>query len=419
MGVTSLALAAVATAATNMVLPDFVTTRVNPENPRTEDTAQSRQHQEIANRVSADGRRAAALTARFASSWINIRSGPTTRSSVLHEGRPGDQVEVLDQAPGRDDSYTWYWVRFRDIGVDGWVREDLVALYPSTPGWGDRPGAGNNALPPPDAPVAIDSLPPEPPPIERRTDLQEPIAPVEPAIDTEDRYISPGSYSAEQINYFLEVALGSEFGGASQRIRKWRDDIYIRVNGTPTSEDRQTLNGIVSDLNRILDQSDPNSLNVTVLPPGDRRQANIDIHFAPHTQFRQIEPNYQPGNLGFAWVRWQNDEIYTSRILISTIDVNQRERSHLIREELTQSLGLLRDSYRYPDSIFYQGWTETNAYSVMDEAVISLLYRSDIEPGMDNNRVRRQLSTTVASDNRRSSRPRSNFWKNLGDRFGF
>ena len=48
---------------------------------------------------------------------------------------------------------------------------------------------------------------------------------------------------------------------------------------------------------------------------------------------------------------------------------------------MTQSLGVLMDSSRYPDSIFYSGWTTVTEYSDLDRAVIRLLYDPRIEPG--------------------------------------
>jgi hypothetical protein len=47
---------------------------------------------------------------------------------------------------------------------------------------------------------------------------------------------------------------------------------------------------------------------------------------------------------------------------------------HLLREELTQSLGLINDTYDYPESIFYQGWTETTEYAPIDRELIQMLY---------------------------------------------
>ena len=43
-------------------------------------------------------------------------------------------------------------------------------------------------------------------------------------------------------------------------------------------------------------------------------------------------------------------------------------------EELTQSLGLFNDSYKYPESIYYQGWTTTTEYAPIDVELIEMLY---------------------------------------------
>ena len=116
------------------------------------------------------------------------------------------------------------------------------------------------------------------------------------------------------------------------------------------------------------------------------------MYFVPHGEFSRYEPNYRAGNLGFAYVNWRQDKIYKARILVtSTNDVSQTERSHLIREELTQAMGLLKDSLRYADSIFYQGWTSTTDYSPLDQAVIQMLYSPEIRPGMDGRQVEAAL----------------------------
>jgi hypothetical protein len=47
----------------------------------------------------------------------------------------------------------------------------------------------------------------------------------------------------------------------------------------------------------------------------------------------------------------------------------------LLREELTQSLGLGNDSNKYPDSIFYQDWSTVTSYSKLDIEIIKQHYR--------------------------------------------
>lgn len=187
------------------------------------------------------------------------------------------------------------------------------------------------------------------------------------------------TYTKEEMEYFFEIALGTEYGTSEANIKKWTENIKIMVQGAPTEVDSQTLNQIVDELNGIL-----NGIKLAVVS----QNPNIEIHFLPESDFSLIEPNYVPTNYGFFWVNWSiNGSIYHARILISTDHVTQQERSHLIREELTQSLGLMKDSYRYPDSIFYQGWTEVTRYLPIDSTVIEILYRSEIRPNMTGEEV--------------------------------
>ena len=110
---------------------------------------------------------------------------------------------------------------------------------------------------------------------------------------------------------------------------------------------------------------------------------NVEIYFAPESQFLSIEPNYVPTNLGFFYMWWdQSNAIIKARILIDTARVTQQERQHLLREELTQSLGLARDSWKYPNSIFYQGWTATQQYTPIDRNLVKLLYERQLRPGL-------------------------------------
>lgn len=186
--------------------------------------------------------------------------------------------------------------------------------------------------------------------------------------------------------YFLEIALGSEFGNHRNRIKKWQNKIRIQVHGEPTSSDLQTLKQIIGELNAI-----PGIPEIKL----HDQDANITIYFSPEPKFRKIEKNYRSKNMGFFWAWWDplTYEIYRARILISSTGITQQERNHLIREELTQSLGLMNDSNRYPDSIFYQSWTRTTKYADIDKSVIRLLYRSDIQPGMTTTEIIERLHT--------------------------
>jgi hypothetical protein len=53
----------------------------------------------------------------------------------------------------------------------------------------------------------------------------------------------------------------------------------------------------------------------------------------------------------------------------------------------------MKDSYRYKDSVFYQGWTSVTQYADIDRALIEMLYRPEIRPGMTKSQVLQVLRT--------------------------
>lgn len=66
---------------------------------------------------------------------------------------------------------------------------------------------------------------------------------------------------------------------------------------------------------------------------------------------------------------------------------NEQGQLHLLREELTQSLGLGQDSERYLNSIFQINWTTTSFYSQIDKDIIRLLYHPNMKVGLNENEV--------------------------------
>lgn len=199
-------------------------------------------------------------------------------------------------------------------------------------------------------------------------------APLQPNVTTPST-TPRSSFTAKEIQYFMEVAMGSEYGDGSPRIRKWSGDVRIQSMGKPTAEDLRTLQSVVSEINALTNGQIRLQL-VTSNP-------NLTLRFVPESQFARYEPAYVPVNYGFFATSWDtSNRIYRANVLITTTGVTQKERSHLIREELTQSLGLMRDSYRYANSMFYQPWTDVTQYAEIDKALIQMLYSAQIQPGM-------------------------------------
>jgi len=184
----------------------------------------------------------------------------------------------------------------------------------------------------------------------------------------------PTAYSRAAVDYFVEIAFGAEFGSDSLEIHRWTENLKIAVHGDPNSADLRTLCEVVSDLNDLI-----GTVEVSVVGSGQ----NVDLYFIPEKDFGGLEPGYVPGNSGFFWTWWDaTGSLTKAKVAVSTSIPDQAVRDHLIREEVTQALGLMQDSYDYPDSIFYQDRSEVVSYSDIDEAVIEILYLPEVTPGM-------------------------------------
>jgi Protein of unknown function (DUF2927) len=174
--------------------------------------------------------------------------------------------------------------------------------------------------------------------------------------------------------YFLTIALGSEYGDKVSVVKMWsKPEVTVRIHGN-AGNSKGCLSGVIRDFNAITETTD---LKLT------KEAADIEFYFAPLSKFRSIEPNYVPGNDGYFYVRWSNSSVITSAIvLVRSSGIGERIRCHLIREELTQAMGLMRDSSKYPGSIFYGKYRPApTKYSALDKEVIRMLYSGAVQPG--------------------------------------
>jgi hypothetical protein len=75
--------------------------------------------------------RMAQLTSQQATAQIHVRSQPTTQSNSLGYGATGDTVQLLRLAEG-EGGYSWYYLKFKASGEEGWIRGDFVDASGST-----------------------------------------------------------------------------------------------------------------------------------------------------------------------------------------------------------------------------------------------------------------------------------------------
>ena len=188
--------------------------------------------------------------------------------------------------------------------------------------------------------------------------------PVGPAPDTLDA--TPDL----TVDYFIDLAFGNEYGPTTDAVRKWLDSPTVELIDA-TSDDLLIVDDALDDIRAI----------TGLVPTIVSSNGNIRVFFVKRADFDQIAD--VPTTVEGATVGlWDQDFFLLSATVLVDDATTGQTREHVIREELAQAFGLLRDSWRVPGSIFYRGTSGQTAFSDLDEDVLALLYSGVIRAGM-------------------------------------
>lgn len=185
--------------------------------------------------------------------------------------------------------------------------------------------------------------------------------------------------------YFLEVGFGNEFRPSFDNLRKWTEDIKIFVPDTTYSE-------LMNELEQIIDEINDLSSTIKLQRVYSQSESNYIVFFGnANTYVNQYEgkaANWVTNNYGLFFTYWDDFEIFRGTMYV---DVTRTEgidcQKHLLREELTQSLGLMNDTNGYENSVFHQQFTCTNQYAEIDKVLIDYILRAELKPGMTREEV--------------------------------
>lgn len=160
-------------------------------------------------------------------------------------------------------------------------------------------------------------------------------------------------------------------------LTRWEDSIRLYVGGHPTRADLEELDDFLLEL----------ALRVPLLPNITRTnreaEADITIYYVPLSSVGSYVRNYVEGNWGyFNFFHNGAYQRYKGLIAIATDVTNQRQRNHIMREELVGVLALGNDHELYEDSIVYQPWTEVQDLSEVDWLMLNMIYSPYVSCGM-------------------------------------
>ena len=188
-----------------------------------------------------------------------------------------------------------------------------------------------------------------------------------PSVDVED-----------VIRYFNEVCLDAEFSNAGnpQLLQKWNRVIRYSLQGDYTDEDLAVLKGFVDWLNSIPGFPGMEQIDDSML-------ANMRIHFCTQQQLVDILGSNFYGMDGGVTFWYTGDNAIYDAVICYRKDMGQYVRNSVILEEIYNGLGPVQDTRLREDSIIYQGYSEPQALTEIDELILKLLYHPEMRCGMD------------------------------------
>jgi len=175
-------------------------------------------------------------------------------------------------------------------------------------------------------------------------------------------------FSNEELQYFYEIAYNTERNifdkkKNKKRLQFWIKDLTIKLHGDYTKNDSLEIVRIIDELNLLM-----NDISIRFVDSKN----NVDIYFIkPHEFENYIE--HSAGQWGYFLVQYNIRSI----ILVDKYLTNQL-RNHILREEITQILGLCNDTNDYRTSIFYKGFSDITELSEIDKKLIQLLYNYNL-----------------------------------------
>jgi len=187
----------------------------------------------------------------------------------------------------------------------------------------------------------------------------------------------PGVSVKDVTVYFNEVCLNAEFvnSGDPTALQKWMTPIYYSLNGTPTPEDRATLESLALWLNYM--EGFPG-----IYEAQNPAETNLRIHFCSEEELLNLMGDQFIGTDGAVTFWYEEDQIYDAIICCRT-DLDQRLRNSVILEEIYNALGPIQDTSLRSDSIIFSGFSQPQELTEIDRLLLKLLYHPTMECGMD------------------------------------
>ena len=191
------------------------------------------------------------------------------------------------------------------------------------------------------------------------------------------------------LKHFLDITLKNEFNISNEKnasIRKWNNNIIIY-----TSFDKYNKE-LDMELDRIIKEINNLSQSIKIFRQLGKRGSNLQIYFTNKEKYKKILPESErslvDSNFGLGTLFTNNNKEIKKALIYVDIEreKNIQCQKHLLREELTQSLGMTND-IEMNNSIFNQKYQCTTEYTLFDRMIIFFFLSKEIKPGMKKKEI--------------------------------
>ncbi len=206
-----------------------------------------------------------------------------------------------------------------------------------------------------------------------------PLAPAHeaPAFNPE----SPQAARRLALDSFLQAAFSAEYGDTGRdALIRWEEPIRLSLSGNYTREDEAFLEEFLLTVEE--QAADGFDAFPGIRRVSERERPNMRVIYCPLEEMGNHLSSYQTGNWGYFEYYYLDYRMDEATVVVATDVTTQRQRNHLLMEEIVGSLGLTNDIHTFSDSIVYQPWTETQQLSDLDWLMLSYLYSDRVRLGM-------------------------------------
>lgn len=202
-------------------------------------------------------------------------------------------------------------------------------------------------------------------------------------------------YDKELVNYFKEIAVNEEHDDSPDKIIKWTEpmSLYIMKDGEFNSQ-VSTIKNTINKINNLIKgefkiqliDNQPKSNAVIFLLEKD------EVELLVPSLFEVIEEE----SAGLTLIEYDSTsyEITRAKIFIDTNESLEYQESTILKG-LTQSIGLMNDSEKYSNSIFYENKALDSInileYSKMDIDIIKMLYHPKMKAGLSHKKAEKVI----------------------------